>query len=216
MSIQSALARFSPYYILFGRQPVIPAVVKDTFTQLLDWATDVDMCLQQLEEQGTLFKCILPMAMESLAIAQHRDQLRYAYTQGGTWRPKVQKFQPGNYVYLPHTPSTTLDVNSNRVILQVVSIGEQSVVELEGSDGRRWKEHIKHLAPCHLPNLDTTIRAQTWVPLVDLPCKICQRTEDEDVMLLCDKCNRGYHMFCLTPPMQEVPADDWYCPSCTH
>lgn len=147
--------------------------------------------------------------------SSHRDQLRYAYTRGGSWKPKAKKFMPRDFVYLQHTPDTTLDVQTNRIILRVVHVGEQSVAALEGADGRRWKKHIKHLAPCHLPNLDTTMRPHTWIPPSNLHCEACGRTEDADVMLLCDKCNKGFHMFCLQPPLDEVPDDDWFCIKCS-
>ena len=30
-------------------------------------------------------------------------------------------------------------------------------------------------------------------------------------MLLCDRCNCGFHMGCLDPPLSVVPAGDWFC-----
>ncbi|XP_050348273.1 PHD and RING finger domain-containing protein 1 isoform X2 [Nymphalis io] len=45
-------------------------------------------------------------------------------------------------------------------------------------------------------------------------CEICGSTEDEETMLLCDGCDLGYHMQCLSPPLAEVPADQWLCPNC--
>ena len=33
-------------------------------------------------------------------------------------------------------------------------------------------------------------------------------------MLLCDWCDRGYHMDCLEPPLSQVPDGDWMCPRC--
>jgi len=46
-------------------------------------------------------------------------------------------------------------------------------------------------------------------------CEICHQSDREDRMLLCDGCDRGYHMECLTPPMTTVPIEEWYCPECT-
>uniref|UniRef100_A0A146LSY4 PHD and RING finger domain-containing protein 1 n=1 Tax=Lygus hesperus TaxID=30085 RepID=A0A146LSY4_LYGHE len=31
---------------------------------------------------------------------------------------------------------------------------------------------------------------------------------------MCDGCDALYHMSCLTPPLVEIPKDDWYCPTC--
>ena len=32
-------------------------------------------------------------------------------------------------------------------------------------------------------------------------------------MLLCDRCDNGYHMDCLNPPVENQPQD-WLCPQC--
>ncbi|KDN53130.1 hypothetical protein K437DRAFT_242549 [Tilletiaria anomala UBC 951] len=45
-------------------------------------------------------------------------------------------------------------------------------------------------------------------------CEICMSGEDGVSMLLCDECNRGYHMYCLNPPIATVPKSEWYCPPC--
>jgi hypothetical protein len=46
-------------------------------------------------------------------------------------------------------------------------------------------------------------------------CETCLRGDDEDNMLLCDKCNAGYHMKCLRPVIVIPPCDDWFCPLCS-
>lgn len=45
-------------------------------------------------------------------------------------------------------------------------------------------------------------------------CEICSSSDREDRMLLCDGCNKGYHLECLTPPLDEVPDGYWYCNEC--
>lgn len=47
-------------------------------------------------------------------------------------------------------------------------------------------------------------------------CEVCHQSDREDRMLLCDGCDRGYHLECLTPPMTAVPIEEWYCPDCLH
>uniref|UniRef100_A0A4W6FYJ8 [histone H3]-trimethyl-L-lysine(4) demethylase n=1 Tax=Lates calcarifer TaxID=8187 RepID=A0A4W6FYJ8_LATCA len=36
----------------------------------------------------------------------------------------------------------------------------------------------------------------------------------EDRLLLCDGCDDSYHIFCLIPPLHDVPKGDWRCPKC--
>lgn len=45
-------------------------------------------------------------------------------------------------------------------------------------------------------------------------CEICNVGENEDEILLCDGCDRGYHMYCLDPPLSSIPRTEWYCVKC--
>ncbi|PRP77672.1 hypothetical protein PROFUN_00533 [Planoprotostelium fungivorum] len=46
-------------------------------------------------------------------------------------------------------------------------------------------------------------------------CTKCESAEDDSQMLLCDRCNRGYHLYCLDPPLSAIPEEDWFCPKCS-
>ena len=46
-------------------------------------------------------------------------------------------------------------------------------------------------------------------------CGVCKLANKQNEMLECDKCNQGYHMGCLTPPLSAVPEGDWFCDSCS-
>ncbi|EME31402.1 PHD and RING finger domain-containing protein 1 [Galdieria sulphuraria] len=45
-------------------------------------------------------------------------------------------------------------------------------------------------------------------------CAFCGSDTNEQVLLLCDGCNVGMHTYCLTPPLDEVPPGEWFCPEC--
>eukprot|EP00963_Diacronema_lutheri_P008823 scaffold776_cov347-Pavlova_lutheri.AAC.21 len=48
-------------------------------------------------------------------------------------------------------------------------------------------------------------------------CQICGKHEqDEEVLLECDRCSRGFHLHCLDPPLHSVPEDEWFCPTCSN
>jgi hypothetical protein len=116
---------------------------------------------------------VMPMALENLSIAQHRDTLRYATIRGGGFRPQVQRFQPGDYVYLQQTAPTTLDVTAGRIILLVREVLGSGVLLLEGRDGKFWKDHTRNCAPCHLPHIDGTVHPSTSHISVRLKCRLC-------------------------------------------
>jgi hypothetical protein len=45
-------------------------------------------------------------------------------------------------------------------------------------------------------------------------CETCKKDSDDDNMLLCDGCDRGYHLYCLRPKLEGIPKGEWYCPVC--
>ncbi|XP_055011501.1 PHD and RING finger domain-containing protein 1 isoform X2 [Boleophthalmus pectinirostris] len=52
------------------------------------------------------------------------------------------------------------------------------------------------------------------VDLEETSCEVCGGSDREDRLLLCDGCDAGYHMECLTPPLDAVPVEEWFCPEC--
>ncbi|KAM7535019.1 hypothetical protein Aperf_G00000097950 [Anoplocephala perfoliata] len=61
------------------------------------------------------------------------------------------------------------------------------------------------------PPIETHI--ETFVE-EDTVCEICHSAGDEAYLLLCDNCDKGYHTYCLTHPLSEIPEGDWFCPVC--
>lgn len=51
-------------------------------------------------------------------------------------------------------------------------------------------------------------------------CNICRDSGNADAMLICDLCDKGYHMKCLAPPLNKKPtgllavAGNWVCSVC--
>lgn len=50
-------------------------------------------------------------------------------------------------------------------------------------------------------------------PYESLVCVRCHQGDNEQLLLICDNCDRGYHTYCVD--VERVPLSDWYCPSCT-
>ena len=49
---------------------------------------------------------------------------------------------------------------------------------------------------------------------LDQICEQCKSGLHGEVMLLCDRCNKGWHVYCLSPPLKHVPRGNWYCLEC--
>ncbi|KVI08487.1 Zinc finger, FYVE/PHD-type, partial [Cynara cardunculus var. scolymus] len=49
----------------------------------------------------------------------------------------------------------------------------------------------------------------------DTVCDQCGSGDRDHQLLLCDKCDKAYHMLCLRPIVVRVPIGPWYCPACS-
>jgi hypothetical protein len=69
-----------------------------------------------------------------------------------------------------------------------------------------YKEDFYHLYTfficCHV---------QDMLAIVATACEVCLSRADDSNMLLCDGCDAGYHTYCTTPQIEEVPEGDWFC-----
>lgn len=63
------------------------------------------------------------------------------------------------------------------------------------------------LKPYPKPQIDDCYR--------DTACQQCGSGDAADKLLLCDKCDNGFHLFCLRPIMVSVPKGRWFCHSCS-
>ncbi|XP_056414619.1 tyrosine-protein kinase BAZ1B [Hyla sarda] len=45
-------------------------------------------------------------------------------------------------------------------------------------------------------------------------CKVCRKKGEDDKLILCDECNKAFHLFCLRPVLLNIPDKEWLCPAC--
>lgn len=45
-------------------------------------------------------------------------------------------------------------------------------------------------------------------------CQKCGKNDHPEWILLCDKCDKGYHCSCLIPVLFVIPEGSWFCPPC--
>jgi hypothetical protein len=99
MSRQNPLAGYSPYFLLFRRWPIVGTAIKKVYSKVVD-LDDPKTWARVVEEQAKLFEREMPITFQNLAIAQHRDTLRYAHTRAENYKPKLKRFQARDLVYL--------------------------------------------------------------------------------------------------------------------
>ncbi|KAI0346560.1 hypothetical protein BDW22DRAFT_1303490, partial [Trametopsis cervina] len=71
-----------------------------------------------------------------------------------------------------------------------------------------------HLSCMELGNPAEVAQSTNWQCASCKTCEVCLKKDGDNRLLLCDHCDRGWHMDCLNPPLDNTPSGDWYCPTC--
>jgi hypothetical protein len=207
---------FSPYELLYAQQPVIPPAIVERLTEPIDFDCPA-RAAADLARRRELVKHMCPEALQNLQIAQHRDERRYAHTRSGGYLPKQHRFEVGDYVYT-HQPNTAnaLQPKAKAFIYRITEVRPSGRLILQGKCGGITDRHVSQCAPCHLPNIDSTIDPTLLDKPQDTPCEVCFSpvSHQHNKILLCDYCDTGHHMQCLPQPLATVPEGDWLCPRC--
>jgi hypothetical protein len=99
-------------------------------------------------------------------------------------------------------------------ILRIKVVEKHGILLCEGKCAGTIKVNVAQCAPCHLPNLDPRLDPQRFRPDRHKECVVCEQTTAWADMMLCDKCNRGWHTFCLNPTVSRN-IEVFICPRCT-
>ena len=62
--------------------------------------------------------------------------------------------------------------------------------------------------------MKTAVESYSWQCMDCKTCVHCGKPHDEDKMMFCDKCDRGYHTFCVG--LKNIPHGRWVCTMCTN
>ncbi|KAG5445451.1 PHD finger protein 10 [Clonorchis sinensis] len=124
-----------------------------------------------------------------------------------------------------NTPVTPSPTNSNR-------LNSQSSAPSKQNDGVQsaqcvvCKQETKMYIRCsecghtgHPKCLDISesmlvaVKSYQWSCMECKRCVECSDSGHEDQMMFCDRCDRGYHAFCVG--LEDIPDGRWECPLCT-
>ncbi|PWN52977.1 hypothetical protein IE53DRAFT_366747 [Violaceomyces palustris] len=86
--------------------------------------------------------------------------------------------------------------------------GLRSCVEC-GSSGHptcmRWGKNQRKVA---------VTKEYYWRCMECKTCEVCCDKGIDDQIMFCDRCDRGWHLYCLDPPLSKPPRGKWICPTC--
>ncbi|KAI1237422.1 hypothetical protein IHE44_0014691 [Lamprotornis superbus] len=105
--------------------------------------------------------------------------------------------------YLKSPLSTTIQIKLDNVGTVTVPAPAPSI----SGDGDGTEEDIA-------PGLKVWRRALSEARSAAQYCQICRKGDNEELLLLCDGCDKGCHTYCHRPKISTIPDGDWFCPAC--
>jgi len=85
------------------------------------------------------------------------------------------------------------------------------VLLLEGQDDQTWKDRVHNCTLCHLPNVDGQIDPSLAVDPIKWLYMLCGQSIKVAIILIYDKCSKGWHMVCIMLPLEEIIVEKWFC-----
>ncbi|GAA5851137.1 hypothetical protein JCM3766R1_006580 [Sporobolomyces carnicolor] len=58
------------------------------------------------------------------------------------------------------------------------------------------------------------VQGYAWLCQECKRCEVCDEKGDDNDIMFCDSCDRGWHRQHLTPPLAQIPRGKWTCPTC--
>ena len=128
--------KYSPYYVLYGRDPIF----HEQYRQIMQPHVDVDSnqaVYDLFATRAPIIVKMMPTAMENLAAAQQRDINRYKHKRSGQLTPYPDNIiNKGDYVYYRRKTDSTLQIKVGTQILRdVVNVSPNGTLTLERADG---------------------------------------------------------------------------------
>ncbi|XP_026151338.1 bromodomain adjacent to zinc finger domain protein 2B-like isoform X3 [Mastacembelus armatus] len=119
-------------------------------------------------------------------------------------------------------PGTMSRLHNNPLDIAVTRLAElerniDRSREEEVAPGLRWRKALSEvrsaaqLSLC-IQHLQKSIAWERSIMKVH--CQLCQKGDNEELLLLCDGCDKGCHTYCHKPKITTVPDGDWFCSTC--
>ncbi|CAF0724793.1 unnamed protein product [Adineta steineri] len=108
-------------------------------------------------------------------------------------------------------PSTPISVNSHSNICHTCkSTNDENDEELVACTSCQHRFHPACLDASS--EMLTIIKTYPWQCIDCKSCAKCNKTHDEANMMFCDRCDRGYHSYCVG--LEAIPDGSWQCSAC--
>ena len=135
-----------------------------------------------------------------------------------TFIKQVQKLDDNiaHGVILPSLewPRNSSDVTPNTDEFDFISLLPKDKLDLHISPVQDDEESSASNRNASVWDPSNVIPFVEYDPYKTLKCEVCDLDTDGSRMLICEKCEKGYHMYCCQPVIVTIPKEMWICSQC--
>uniref|UniRef100_A0A9J8CT19 Bromodomain adjacent to zinc finger domain 2B n=1 Tax=Cyprinus carpio carpio TaxID=630221 RepID=A0A9J8CT19_CYPCA len=192
----------------------------------------------QVSEDTVQSWCVEEQAMDmDIGVLQQVEELEQkvssASLQVKGWMHPAPQSQSEDLVYYEHKPvmencEDRSDCGIVRHANNPLDIAVTRLAELERNIERRaeedlapglkqWRKALGEVRSASQLSLcmQQLHKSIAWEKsIMKVFCQICCRSDNEELLLLCDGCDKGCHTYCHKPKITTIPDGDWFCPAC--
>lgn len=143
----------------------------------------------------------LDIAVTRLADLERNIERRYLRSPLGT-TIQIRLDNVGTVTVPAPAPSTSADREGEEEVAHGMKVWRKALTEVRSA---------AQLAMC-IQQLQKSIAWERSI--MKVYCQMCRKGDNEDLLLLCDGCDKGCHTYCHKPKITSIPEGDWYCPAC--
>uniref|UniRef100_A0A671PAZ1 Bromodomain adjacent to zinc finger domain protein 2B-like n=1 Tax=Sinocyclocheilus anshuiensis TaxID=1608454 RepID=A0A671PAZ1_9TELE len=192
----------------------------------------------QVSEDTVQSWCVEEQAMDmDIGVLQQVEELEHKVSSSSLqvkgWMHPVPQSQSEDLVYYEHKPvmencEDRSDCGIVRRANNPLDIAVTRLAELERNIERRaeedlapglkqWRKALGEVRSASQLSLciQQLHKSIAWEKsIMKVYCQICCKGDNEELLLLCDGCDRGCHTYCHKPKITTIPDGDWFCPAC--
>lgn len=121
-------------------------------------------------------------------------------------------------------PTKTTPVSTVPIMKPCYVCSRSSQINIPNANLNQTDQFMVHCTSCdrysHPTCLELNPSLVRWQSILEynwqcMDCKKCSgclKPYDEDKMMFCDRCDRGFHTYCVG--LKEVPSGSWFCKQC--
>ena len=139
--------KLSPYYMLYGREPVLPVGSAKELAAPLPEMSSADW-VRVAKLRAQLFRSVMPTALGNLQAAQERDSRRHQMRRNqwvGEQERSAPQLEIGQWVYVKRPAADTLDTGVSAERWRVQEVKPSGVVRLQRESG---EQRLVHRTQC--------------------------------------------------------------------